>query len=301
MVLLPSADRITGSEGPDTRAAAGEAWAVCEITWRRRYGSASFVAVRDGDAHQEIGHSPKFRWRNGGAAPPELPEVVSSLRALERDLVSHGWEPTDTEPGDWYALRFRRPLVSLSTRLGRYGVATEESPPARAPKRGSEAVGAESTRDPQVERAEADRLAAERAEAERREAERLEAERLEAERLAAERLAAERLEAERLEAERIEAERREAERLEAERREAERLEAERREAERLAAERLEAERREAERLEAERAEGARLASMPLHDRLGAYTVTSGIEREIRAIFDPKESPRRDFRYAHRRR
>ena len=286
---------------------------VCEIALRRGYKSCSFVAVGLDGEREEIGKSPQFRSRLGGAAPAETPEALTCLSALEQELESAGWELIPEERASWYAMRFRRGLVPLSRRIGAYATNAE---PSKAPDEEGAAVvaavnGATSastrpnTARAKVERPEGERLEAERLEAERLEAERLEAERREAERLEAERVEAERLEAERLEAERLEAERLEAERLEAQRLEAERLEAERLEAERVEAARLEAERLEAERIQAARREADRLAAertaaaeasleatqepeadeIRLHERLKSYSFATDHDRsiEVRAI------------------
>jgi hypothetical protein len=268
-------------------------WAFCEIRWQRAHRSGAFIAVRQGDAREEVAKSPKFRWRESGAAPPESPEIVTCLAALEDALAAAGWERIDEPGGEWCAREFRRALVPLSERMNAYAVAPDEDMLAwlnaqtGAPvTRDTEPAGDDSARVVAIreaarrrelkvleaerreqERLDGDRLLARHQEFERLEAERREQERLEHERLAARRRENERLEAERLQSERLllarlENERRERERLaaeeaarrEAERLEAERVAAERREAERL--ERLEAERHEAERREAARAERA---------------------------------------------
>ena len=236
-------------------------WSHCEITWQRYYVSCSWVAVVDwGDEREDLVRSPAFRWRKSGA-PNSTPEAVSCLAALEEWLVSEGWEPVDEPREAWYALRFRRPLVPLTSRIAPYHgddaltafvdplsgaeptdvsagpleLVTSEFDEYEAEIEAVEPAQANGT-DPgsrRDDREAEERLAVERAEAERAEASRREAERLEAVRREAERLEAARLEAERLEAERLEAQRLEVERLLAERREAERLEIERLDAERL--------------------------------------------------------------------
>jgi hypothetical protein len=263
---------------PDT-----ESWAWCEVRWRRGYISGAFVALRQGDAPEEIGRSPSFRWRSGGPVPPELPEIASCLAALETDLATEGWERIDHERSDWCALQFRRRLIPLRYRIDHYAVAPDEQsiawlseamettaasaadglasaaggsdeprPASLGPDAVESSAGGESAKVVAIREA-AKRLEAKRRNAKRREAQRLRAERREAEQRQAE--AAQR-EAERREAKRRETELHEAKRREAERRqvEAERREAERREARRRETELSEAKRREAERRQAEAAQ-----------------------------------------------
>jgi hypothetical protein len=299
-------------------------WSQCEITWQRYYVSCSWVAVVDwGDEREDLVRSPAFRWRQSGA-PNSTPEAVSCLAALEEWLVSEGWEPVDEPREAWYALRFRRPLVPLTSRiapyhsddaltpfvdplsgaeptdvsagplelvtskLDEYEAEIEAVEPAQAngTDPGSRRDDREAEERLAVERAEADRAEASRREAEWLEAVRREAERLEAARLEAARLEAQRLEAQRLEIERLLAERREAERLEIER-----LVAERRETERLEDERLEVERREAEQLEAER-EAAYLELERLEaERLEAERREAGRLEAVRLVAERIESAR----------
>ena len=258
--MLPEVRRLP-SESRD-----GARWDLCEIRWLRSYRSGAFVAIEHGDPAEEIGRSPKFRWRESGAAPPESTEIASCLESLERALAIAGWEPLDGSTGEWCARQFRRPIVSLSERMSAYFLTPDESmlawlsaQTAATAHAANGAAGEDAARVVAIGEA-----------ARRRELKQLEVERLEAERRAAERRAADRREADRLLARH-----REFERLEAERREQERSEARRRENEHIEAERLLAEQREAERLHAGHAE-----SWPLG------------EVEIRASFGVKATPRR---------
>jgi hypothetical protein len=252
-------------------------WGLCEISWSRSYRSGAFVAIQQGDPSEEIGRSPKFRWRERGTAPPESPETGSCLETLERALAVAGWEAFDGSSGEWCTRQFRRRLVPLAERVSAYGVTLDEGMIAWLSAQ--TAPAAHTANDARGE--DPSRVVAIREAARRRELKQLEAERLEAERRRAERR-----EADRREADRLLARHREFERLEAERREQERLEARRRTNEHIEAERLLAEQRERERLQAERPE-----SWTLRDRLGASAAKVEPELEIRASFGVKATPR----------
>ena len=169
----------------------------------RSDGSAGTGRVRSwpsgqDDAAEEVAKSPKFRWRKSGAAPPESPEIVSCLEALEGALAAAGWERIDGSGGEWCARQFRRALVPLSERIGAYVVAPDEdmiawlSAQTTAPAHDEiETAGDDSAR-----------VIAIREAAQRRELKRLEAERLQAERLLLARRDTERVERERVDAER---------------------------------------------------------------------------------------------------
>ena len=153
--------------------------ALCEIRWQRGYRSGAFVAVGQNDAAEEVAKSPKFRSRRSGAAPPESPEIVSCLEALEAALAAAGWERIDGSGGEWCARRFRRGLAPLSERVGAYVVGPDDdmiawlSAQTTAPAHeGIETAGDDSAR-----------VIAAREAGRRRELKRLEAERLQDERL----------------------------------------------------------------------------------------------------------------------
>ena len=276
---------------------------LCEVMWRRGYFSGTFVAVQGGEASEEIGKSPRFRWRKPSFAPPETPEVVSCLATLEEELAGWGWELIDTVRDHWCALQFRRCTVPLTERLNPYVVEPDTAVRGWISK--GAAARARST-DPETFSSPPSELEPEPSKAHEPMQEgggQREAERQETERLEAKRLEEQRREAERLEAERHEAERREAQRLEKQRREAERLEAQRLEEERREAERREAERAEAERAEAERAEAERSGGGSLQHRLSTYSAKSDLQGEIRMLFQQKKLTRREHRFRadrHRR-
>jgi hypothetical protein len=252
------------------------AWSLCEVSFRRGYRTGVFIAVSRDDPTEVLAESPRFRWRHGTPTPPELPESLECLAALERELTAAGWEAIDLQRGSWWSLQFRRPSVPLKNRLSGYGVAADDDLVAWLTKQATVAAatdkifGEEPTSEDAI-----------RATVMLREAMRVEAERKEAERREAALLAAERREAARLDTERRETERLEATQRGAERREAERLEAERLEAERLEAERLESERRTIELA----------ARNALHGRLSAYTATGESHLEIRSAFEKKPAVR----------
>jgi len=165
------------------------------------------VAVRRDDGAEEIAKSPKFRWRERGAAPPESPEILTCLAALEGALAAAGWERTDGSDGEWCARQFRRAVAPLSERIRPYVAAPDEdmirwlSAQTTAPA------------DDEIEAARDDsaRVIAIREAAQRHELDRLAAERLQADRLLLARRETERLERELLEAARAEAEQNQAE------------------------------------------------------------------------------------------
>jgi hypothetical protein len=241
-----------------------------------------FVAVEQDGSAENVAKSPKFRWRERAATPPESAEVVACLLDVERALAAAGWEPVGWS-GEWCARQFRRRRVPLTERMSAYTVTPDESmiawlkaqTPARAQddteRRGEDWARVIAIRD-----------AARQRELKRLEAERLESQRREAERLLARHQELERIEAERREQERVETRRHENERIESERLQTERLLLARPESRRHDREQLQAEQREGESLQTERAEFS-----TLHDRLSAYTGKVEPQVEIRASFGGK--------------
>ncbi len=70
-----------------------------------------FEAVTLGpDGESAIASSPEFSQPSYEPEPSQYSSRAHELLdALVKTVIAQGWEPTDPQPGPWYARRFRRP------------------------------------------------------------------------------------------------------------------------------------------------------------------------------------------------